>query len=445
MMPIDEGRVVVADEQDRAALANYVATGNAWKINQHIEQTVYPGKDGLALAKVLEHMGVMARFNLRRKAAEIRFTLDVAGIPPRSYEAWHHADGRLTAWLREAIRQRYAYETDRGPKPLHYGSEAWMQAFNALLAENEVDPFLEWLQYGLPAWDGKLRIAWVLSEHFGVERSALMQWASAFLFLGPVYRAFRPGGKLDVMPVLVGPQGIGKSSLLREILPDERKDEWHADGLHLAAPDKDRAEALQGRVIVEASEMAGASRADLESLKAFLTRVDDGTVRLAFRPDPEPSPRRCIIVGTSNDAECLPNDATGLRRFVPVAMRNGCNVEAVMREQRLQLWAEALAWYQQGIGSAPLPRDLIPQAAELAEGARRRDETLENKIAGLHRPMQGTGWPLDVIARECGLVDEGKVLDIRQSRRLGAALRAAGWTPGREAGKRLWYFDADAL
>ena len=228
---------------------------------------------------------------------------------------------------------------------------------------------------------------------------------------------------------------------LREILPPERQDEWHADGLHLAAPDKDRAEALQGRVVVEASEMAGASRADLESLKAFLTRVDDGTVRLAFRADPEPSPRRCIIVGTSNDAECLPNDASGLRRFVPVTMRQGCNVEAVISGERAQLWAEAVAWHHKGLGSAPLPRDLIPFAAEVAEGARRRDETLEGKVAGLQTPMQGTGWTLAHLAQECGLVDDGKVLDIRQSRRLGAALRAAGWMPGREGNMRLWYYD----
>ena len=40
-------------------------------------------------------------------------------------------------------------------------------------------------------------------------------------------------------------------------------------------------------MIVEASELAGVSRADIQSLKAFLSRVDDGAVRLAYRRDPE--------------------------------------------------------------------------------------------------------------------------------------------------------------
>ena len=149
-----------------------------------------------------------------------------------------------------------------------------------------------------------------------------MTWAGRFLLLGPVARAFRPGRKLDESPVLAGPQGCGKSTALRKLLPPEHP-EWFADGLHLASDPKTRAEALLGRVIVEASEMAGATRADLESLKAFLTRTDDGSVRLAYRRNPETMQRRCIIAGTTNSSESLPNDVTGNRRFVVVDVATG--------------------------------------------------------------------------------------------------------------------------
>ena len=90
------------------------------------------------------------------------------------------------------------------------------------------------------------------------------------------------------------------------------QDEGFSDGLNLAAHPKERAEALQGKVYVEASEMAGATRAELESLKAFVSRQNDGSVRLAYRRDPESTPRRCIIVGTSNNMNCLPNDPTAI-------------------------------------------------------------------------------------------------------------------------------------
>ena len=86
------------------------------------------------------------------------------------------------------------------------------------------------------------------------------------------------------MPVLIGEQGIGKSALLRELLPPQYP-EWFSDGLHLADYPKVRAEALLGRVIVEVSEMAGSTRAELQSLKSVC--VAPGRWRRAARVQAE--------------------------------------------------------------------------------------------------------------------------------------------------------------
>ena len=40
-----------------------------------------------------------------------------------------------------------------------------------------------------------------------------------------------------------------------------------------------------------------------------MTRTDDGNIRYAYRKNPEPTPRRCIIVGTSDVDTPLPNDS----------------------------------------------------------------------------------------------------------------------------------------
>ena len=66
--------------------------------------------------------------------------------------------------------------------------------------------------------------------------------------------------------MLWGAQGIGKSALLRALLPPEQVS-WFCDSLNLTSDTKTRAETLQGRVIVEVSEMTGARQADLENLK----------------------------------------------------------------------------------------------------------------------------------------------------------------------------------
>ena len=218
--------------------------------------------------------------------------------------------------------------------------------------------------------------------------------------LGAVQRTFEPGAKLDTMPVLVGDQGIGKSSLLARLLPDGCP-EFFSDSLNLSDRTKERAEALLGRVTVEAGEMSGVNRAELQSLKSFITRQDDGTVRLAYARRPRTLLRRCIIVGTADRAHCLPNDPAGLRRFLPVQCRKGSNIEAYMEANRKQLWAEGLHRYRQGERAGP-PRNLLAEQAEVAERHRSPDVMLEDAIDQL-KPEPGEVFKLAEIAEKIGL------------------------------------------
>ena len=220
------------------------------------------------------------------------------------------------------------------------------------------------------------------------------------MLLGPIQRGFKPGSKLDEMPVLWGAQGIGKSALLRALLPPEQVS-WFCDSLNFTSDTKTRAETLQGRVIVEVSEMTGARQADLENLKTFISQQDDGTVRFAYRRDPETMLRRCILAGTSNNEFMLPNDPTGLRRFVPIKLNNPKHAtESYIAEQREQLWAEALFRYRKG-ERAGLPFELRAEASKVAARHRSTDEIVEEKVKALPETLR-TGASLQEITEHMG-------------------------------------------
>ena len=283
----------------------------------------------------------------------------------------------------------------------------------------------------------------MLQDTLGCADTEPNRWASRFLVLGAVQRTFEPGAKLDTMPVLVGDQGIGKSSLLPRLLPDGYP-EFFSDSLNLSDRTKERAEALLGRVIVEAGEMSGVNRAELQSLKSFITRQDDGTVRLAYARRPRTLLRRCIIVGTADRAHCLPNDPAGLRRFLPVQCRKGSNIEAYMEANRKQLWAEGLHRYRQG-ERAGVPRNLLAEQAEVAERHRSPDVLLEDAINQLD-PAPGEVFKLAEIAEKIGLTGrDGKAITLSQAdtNRLSAALRNAGWDTKqynrKERSGRYWH------
>ena len=109
----------------------------------------------------------------------------------------------------------------------------------SILHDNEVDPFKTWLE-ALPAWDQTERVRHWIEDCFEVDPQGdgeLTAWAAQFVFLGPVWRTFQPGTKMDESPVLSGPGGIGKSTALRLALPQDIEGLF-SDGLHLAARDQ---------------------------------------------------------------------------------------------------------------------------------------------------------------------------------------------------------------
>lgn len=112
--------------------------------------------------------------------------------------------------------------------------------------------------------------------------------------------------------------------------------------------------------------MAGSTKADVAKTKDFISRVDDGSVRLAYRRDPEDTPRRCVLVGTVDRAQFLPRDPNP-RRFVPITLLGGkaTGVYRYMRKNRDRLFAEAVDLYMHDI-PARLPEDLKEPALQAA-------------------------------------------------------------------------------
>jgi predicted P-loop ATPase len=101
---------------------------------------------------------------------------------------------------------------------------------------------------------------------------------------------------------------------------------------------KQMIERTLGKWIVEASDLAGKKKVEIEQLKATLSRQIDGPARLAYAHVPMERPRQFVVIGTTNSAVYLV-DPTGSRRFWPVAIQK-FDVDAI-RKDCDQLWAEA--------------------------------------------------------------------------------------------------------
>jgi predicted P-loop ATPase len=194
-------------------------------------------------------------------------------------------------------------------------------------------------------WDGKSRVETFFIDFLGAEDNDYTREVTRKWLTGAVARALEPGIKFELMPVLIGSQGIGKSTLCNSLCPD-----YFLDNLpSLSGVNKDNLMLIKDNWIVEVAELSAMSKTAIEGTKAFIsTKVDK--YKAPYASVVENHKRRCVFIGTTNENEFL-KDKTGNRRFLPIECRvqePTRDVFNIKKEYILQLLAEAKKLYEDG-------------------------------------------------------------------------------------------------
>ena len=160
--------------------------------------------------------------------------------------------------------------------------------------------------------------------------------------MGAVDRVVRPGHQFDQILITCGPQGIGKTKLLRLLANG-----FFTNSLSSASMDKKTAEILQGVWIVEMGELDTFRKNEQTALKNFITATTD-RYRGAYARQAETHPRQCVFAGTSNDGAFLRDD-TGERRYwiMPVAGTEDRGELRGVEKEIDQVWAEAVVRWKE--------------------------------------------------------------------------------------------------
>lgn len=268
--------------------------------------------------------------------------------------------------------------------------ERTLGALNTIAKKNSWDPFRDWLE-GLK-WDGKPRLDSWLSAVCGVEDSEYHRLVGSKWVMSAVARTLWPGCDAQYVLVLVGEQGLGKSRAFRELAGPE----FFCS--NIGDINKDEAIfALEKFVIVELAELAAFKRAEMETIKRFISDNAE-ELRRKYARNSEAVIRRAIFAGTTNVREFL-QDPTGNRRFWPVQCEAALHLEW-LKEHRDQLWAESLFRVKQGEKWWPLRAEEI-LCEQNAEAYLDRDE-LSADLQFFKKEFRQ--WPLHAQG-EVGLLD----------------------------------------
>src|SRR5205823_3054617 len=189
-------------------------------------------------------------------------------------------------------------------------------------------------------WDKKPRLDTWLVHYCHAEDSTYTRAVGSKTLIAAVARVQQPGCKVDTVPILEGDQGALKSTVWRILATDA----WFSDTLP-DLHDKDAAQSLRGKWILELGELAILQRNEVELIKRFISANQDH-YRPSYGRRAVTFPRHNIFVASTNK-ESYFKDETGNRRFWPIALKGFCDVKA-LEADRDQLWAEAFARYKDG-------------------------------------------------------------------------------------------------
>lgn len=225
---------------------------------------------------------------------------------------------------------------------------------------NKVHPVKKYLES--LSWDGKSRIETLFIDYFGAPDTSYVRAVARIHLTAAVARIFRPGTKYDNMLVLVGAQGIGKSTFIRLLSGNA----WFNDSIDRIAG-KETFELLQGSWHIELGELNATRKAEKEAVKQFLSKTED-IYRAPYGRRTRRYPRQCVFWGTGNETEFL-RDETGDRRYYPVQCGSHEPTKNIFRDlvkERDMIWAEAVQLYQAGT-QLYLDRELELEAAMVRE------------------------------------------------------------------------------
>ena len=199
---------------------------------------------------------------------------------------------------------------------------------------NPIQTFLD----NLPQWDGQNHVAKLFSRLPGISteqlaflavwlRSTVAHWLQMDTMHGN-----------EVVPVLIGAQGCGKTTFLRRLLPSQLR-EYYLDHLNLSNK-FDKEMALTNNLLVNLDELEAIRPSQHATLKQTLSK-NKVNGRPIFGKAQDDRPRYASFVSTTNNPHPL-TDATGSRRYICLTIPKGQLIDNTGDIDYKQLYAQVL-------------------------------------------------------------------------------------------------------
>ena len=306
-------------------------------------------------------------------ADRAEITRDLPWRKIRPGETWDDTDDKGLIWYMSK-----AYKLS--------GKQTILDAHDLVIKQSAYHPIRDYLNR--LQWDGVERLDSMLIDYLNADDTPLVRAMTRKHMCAAVARVMEPGVKYDYALTLSGPEGIGKTTLIKKLAMN-----WYSNSFSSGdVGNKESMEQVQGQWHIELGELVSIKKNTNEAFKNFLTTNVD-KFRPAYARKASVFPRQCVFWATTNERYYLKGD-TGNRRFWTVYVSGwgddmpAKDVFSMSQSEVDQLWAEAVVRWRAG-EKLFLDPALDKAAREQAEAANEisGDERIGVIEAFIRRPI----------------------------------------------------------
>jgi len=218
------------------------------------------------------------------------------------------------------------------------GKKSPRQEIEEYICSNDIPAFnpIRYYLDSLPEWDGKNHVAELFGRLPGITTEQL-SWCSVWLrSVVAHWMGLDPLHGNECVPVLIGPQGCGKSTFAVRLLPEHLR-QYYLD--HINFGNKfDCDMALTHNLLVNIDEFANMGPSQQGKLKQTLSKVKVNG-RPIFGKSQEDRVRYASFLATTNDPHPL-CDTTGSRRYLCLKIKKGLLIDNISPINHAQLYAQ---------------------------------------------------------------------------------------------------------
>ena len=246
------------------------------------------------------------------------------------------------------------------------------------------NPVLDFLN-NLPQWDGQNHVARLFSRLPGISseqlaylsiwlRSAVAHWLQLDTMHGN-----------EIVPVLIGAQGCGKTTFLRRLLPQHLR-QYYLDHLNLSNK-FDKEMALTNNLLVNLDELEAIRPSQHATLKQTLSK-NKVNGRPIFGKAQDDRPRYASFVSTTNNPHPL-TDATGSRRYICLTIPKGQFIDNAGDIDYEQLYAQVMYEIRELDAPYWFNNEEVTRIQQLNLGYMQQKDIAEMVKACFRKPVDG--------------------------------------------------------